>query len=149
MKKIIILIILINISKVNFAQIPITDTVGYLRDSISARRTYFIGKPLSILLNDLKIEVKSYTARVPFNSEQDTIIFAQTSLEFYDNNTLVAKYNHHIISPSIYIVFAMPIQIPKKYFEIGKVLDWTTGWTPQKAAFYGSYIISDLQVWGL
>lgn len=41
------------------------------------------------------------------------------------------------------------IIIPKKMFKIGNVLDWTTGWTLQKAAFFGSYIISDLQVRGL
>jgi hypothetical protein len=28
-------------------------------------------------------------------------------------------------------------------------LDWTTGWTPEKAAFFGDHVISDLQVIGL
>lgn len=149
MKKILILFMFLNISKANYAQVPVTDTLGYLRDSISARRAYYIGKPLSVLLNDLKIQVKSYMAIVPFNSELDTIEFKVTSLDFYSSAVLLTRSNHNIISPHIDIVFAPPILIPKEKFKIGSILDWTTGWTPQKAAFFGSYSISDLQVRGL
>lgn len=149
MRKILILIITLIITKVNFAQAPVTDTIGYLRDSIEAKRTYFIGKPLSVLLSDLKIEIKSYTDRIPFDSEPDTIQFKVTSLQFYSSGVLLTRSNHGIFSPHIDIQFSPPILIPKRLFKSGNVLYWGTGWTPEKAAFFGNYIISDLQVRGL
>ena len=109
MKKLIIIILFLNISKTNFAQLPVTDTIGYLRDSIEAKRAYYIGKPLSVLLNNLRIEVKSYTARVPFSSEPDTFQFRKTTLDFYNNGELITIENHNIISPHIDIVFTPPI----------------------------------------
>lgn len=149
MRKILILIITLIITKINFAQAPVTDTIGYLRDSIEAKRTYFIGKPLSVLLSDLKIEVKSYMDIIPFDSEPDTIQFKVTSLQFYSSGVLLTRSNHGIFSPHIDIQFSPPILIPKRLFKSGNVLYWGTGWTPEKAAFFGNYIISDLQVRGL
>lgn len=69
MKKLLIIVFLLTSSKVNFAQPPVTDTIGYLRDSIEAKREYYIGKPLLVLVNDLKIEIKSYMDIITFDSE--------------------------------------------------------------------------------
>ena len=149
MKNILTLILFLNISNVTLAQTPVTDTIGYLRDSIEAKKTYYIGKPLSVLLNDLKIEVKSYMAIVPFDSEPNIIQFKVTSLDFYSNDVLLTRSYYHITSPHIDITFTPTIQIPKEKFKPGNVLDWTTGWTPEKAAFFGPYTISDLKVRGL
>jgi hypothetical protein len=145
MKKVVTLILFLSIIKINFAQ-SITDTTGYLRDSILARKSFYIGKPLSVLLTNLKIQVKSYTDRIPFDNEPDTIQFKVTSLQFYSSAVLLNRSNHNIKTPNIGIVFLVPIKIPKRYFKHGQLLDWTTEWTPAKAAFFGSYIISDLQV---
>lgn len=149
MKKVLIIMFLLTAAKENFAQLNITDTTAYLRDSISARREYYIGKPLSVLLNDLKIEVKSFMTVVPFDSEPDTIEFKVTSLDFFSNEVLFTRTNSNIVSPHMNIVFTAAIQIPKETFKPGNVLDWTTGWTPEKAAFFGDHVISDLQVIGL
>lgn len=149
MQKTFLLFLFISIAKINFAQVPITDTIGYLRDSIQAKRTYYIGKPLSVLLNDLKLNIVSYTARVPFNTEPEIIQFKVTSLQFYSSGVLLTRSYDKIKTPNIFIEFDQSIPIPRKKFEIGNILDWTTGWTPEKAAFFGDHILSDLQIWGL
>lgn len=145
MKKLFILFLYLSVAKINFAQAPITDTIEYLRDSIEAKRTYYIGKPLSALFK----EIKSYTARIPFDSEPDTILFHRTSLLFYNNQQLVTRQINKVKTTHIEVYFTPPLQIPKTLFQIGNILDWTTGWTPEKAVFFSSYIISDLQVIGL
>ena len=86
---------------------------------------------------------------IPFKNEPDTIQFKVTSLQFYNNTDLVTRHYDHIMSPHIDVIFTPTIQIPKEMFKPGNVLDWTTGWTPEKAAFFGDHVISDLQVIGL
>ena len=58
------------------------DTSAYLQNSIQANKSYYIGKPLNVLLNDLQIEVKSYMDVLPLPSprsdyhRQDCTVFS-------------------------------------------------------------------------
>lgn len=126
----------------------ITDTAAYLVDSIQSKKAYYVGKPLSTLLNDLQISVKSYLPITPIPSLPDTIQFASTLLSFYDLNTIMNKLYFRQKELNIEIRFASPILIPKNSFRKDAFL-YGTEWTPRKANFFGQYILSDIRVNGL
>ncbi len=127
----------------------VTDTTGYLRDSIAAKRAYYIGKPLQTLFNNLWLPIKAYSGELPLPSNPDTIKVYRFALYFYEMPMVISKMLNHQKLLSIEVTFASPILIPKSYFKRGGLLDATKGWTPEKANFYGSYIIADLKVLGL
>ena len=147
MKKIIFTLTFITTITVAKSQI-ITDTTAYLIDSIQAKKAYYVGKPLSTLLNDLRISIKSYQAIVPIPSLPDTISFASTLLRFYDLNTIINKIYFKQKELNIQIYFTPPILIPKNLFEEDALL-YGTEWTPNKANFFGQYILSDIRLRGL
>jgi hypothetical protein len=122
------------------------DTTGYLRDSIAAKRAYYVGKPLQTLFNNLWLPIKDYSGELPLPSNPDTIKIRRFMLYFYEMPKVMSKMLNHQKVLSIEVTFASPILAPKAYFKRGKLLDATKGWTPEKANFYGSYIISDLKV---
>lgn len=146
MKKIFFSIALLFTTGAIYAQV---DTSAYLQNTILANKSYYIGKPLNVLLNDLQIGVKSYSEILPLPSLPDPIIFDRTALYFQSNKDIVMKMLMKIKVPAIEIRFASPIQIPKAYLRKGALLDGSTDWTPAKANFFGQYIISSLDVSGL
>jgi hypothetical protein len=108
-------------------QVP--DTAQYLIDSIQPKLSYYIGKPLKVLLQDLKINPVEYKA--PFYAElpknKDTVSFERTLLEFYNLDARITRTNNGIKSPAIVIWFVSPIPIPKKWLMRGGIfekLDW-------------------------
>lgn len=146
MKKLFLSIALLFTTFAIFAQV---DTSTYLQNSILANKSYYIGKPLNVLLNDLQIAVKSYSEVLPLPSLPDPIIFDRTALYFQSNKEIVMKMLNKNKVPAIEIRFASPIQIPKAYLRKGGLLDCSTDWTTAKANFFGQYIISSLDVTGL
>ena len=147
MKKIIFTLLFIATISVAKSQ-TITDTAAYLIDSIQAKKAYYIGKPLSTLLHDLRISIKSYLPMTPIPSLPDTIPFASTVLSFYYLNTIMNKMYLRQKDLNIHIRFNTPILIPKTSFMIGGFF-YGTEWTTQKANFFGQYILSDINVRGL
>lgn len=63
------------------AQVP--DTAQYLIDSIQPKISYYVGKPLKVLLNDLKIKPVVFRGILPTPEKPDTIMFSTTSLVFF------------------------------------------------------------------
>jgi hypothetical protein len=147
MKKILIILFFTVACKPLSAQT--IDTTAYLRDSIQSRKSFYIGKPLSFLLNDLQLEVKSYSTLLPLPSLPDPIPFQTTTLYFGSSGQILGRQLQKVRTPRIYIRFASPIQIPKAYVRKGGLLDASTDWTPAKANFFGQYTISSLEVAGL
>jgi hypothetical protein len=125
------------------------DTTAYLRDSIQSKKSFYIGKPLSVLLHDLQLEVKSYSELLPLPSLPDPIPFQTTTLFFGSSGQILTRQIQKVRTPQIYIRFASPIQIPKAYLRKGGLLDASTDWTSAKANFFGQYVISSLEVGGL
>ena len=150
-RMILILVLLFCIDTTMTAQITkhfvISDTSKYLRDSIIPKTNYYIGKPLSVLLKDLKIKIKSYTGIIPFDYLPDTINFIETTLDFYTISALSYQIKNKIKTPNLHITFRKPILIPKVYFKSGNFL--AGDWDSRKAAFFGNNIIASIEVRGL
>ena len=146
MKKLILsIIIIVSMSNPLHSQ-SVTDTVGYLRDSIQANRSYFIGNQLSVLLDSLKIGITNVMALTYANDLPDTVVYSRINLAFYDLTRVALSYR----APAyIEIKFSPPISVSKEAFKRGNFLDWSTPWNQVKANFYGQFYISDLQVRGL
>jgi hypothetical protein len=128
-------------------QVP--DTAQYLLDSIQPKFSYYIGKPLKILLDDLKIKVTFYQA-VPRWSKKlkDTIQFSETLLEFYTSSELTKRMSLLIPTPAIEIKFAQPIPIPKSWFMRGGIFE-KDDWDFRKQRFFRNCIIEEIALRGI
>lgn len=147
MKKYITIFFLLAFAKGAQSQI-ITDTTGYLRDSIQAKANYYVGKSLNVLLNDLKLEVKSYLPPVPTPELPDTIGLTRTWLRFTDFNTAMQSTFRKQKKYEIEITFSSPILIPKEQFKEGQFFG-STIWTVPIADFFSTHTLSGLRVIGL
>ena len=151
MKKIILILLVFVITQNIKAQTihvnSISDTSKYLRDSIIPKTNYYVGKPLSILLKDLKVKVKAYLVQTP-NRIPDTLKFNETTLEFNTISIVSTHILNGIKTPNIHIKFATPILIPKLYFKQGYFLE-NCDWDSRKEAFFGNCIIASIEIRGL
>lgn len=127
-------------------QVP--DTAQYLLDSIQPKFSYYIGKPLKVLLNDLKIQPIEYHGVFPIWNKSDTIKFTQTLLEFYTLDERFIRKNNDIKSPAIYIKFAQPIPIHKSWFMEGGIFE-KDDWDFRKQRFFRNCIIEEIALRGI
>lgn len=129
------------------AQVP--DTAQYLLDSIQPKFSYYIGKPLKVLLSDLKIQVVYYHSIPRWDKRlKDTVQFSQTLLNFHTLDDIVNRMGLHIKSPAIYIKFAQPIPIPKTWFmRGGRFEKWD--WDLQKERFFRNFIVGEIGLRGI
>ena len=151
MKKIILLLTLMYAfnCKAQFHIVPpIADTAKYLKDSIVPKTSYYIGKPLNVLLKDLKVKVKSYIGVIPFDYLPDTIEFKETTLSFISISSVSFRIKTKMKTPNIYIKFVQPLYIPKQYFKQGYFLE-NSDWDTYKNNYFGQFIISSLEVRGI
>jgi len=129
------------------AQVP--DTAQYLLDSIQPKFSYYIGKPLKVLLSDLKIQVVYYHSIPRWDKRlKDTIPFSRTLLEFYTSSEITNRMSLLIKSPAIEIKFAQPIPIPKAWFMEGGRFEKDV-WDLQKERFFRNYIIGEIELRGI
>ncbi|GMV78812.1 MAG: hypothetical protein AMXMBFR79_19420 [Chitinophagaceae bacterium] len=128
------------------AQVP--DTTRYILDSIQPKFSYYIGKPLKVLLDDLKIQPIEYHGVFPVWNKSDTIKFTQTLLEFHTLDERIIRKNNDIKSPAIYIKFAQPIPISKTWFMEGGRFE-KRDWDLQKERFFRNYIIGEIAIRGI
>lgn len=148
MKKIILcLVILLNFksSKIQ-AQVP--DTAQYLIVSIQPKISYYIGKPLKVLLNDLKIKPTRFTGVLPTPEKPDTIRFKETWFDFYTPTDYDKRASMSIKSAGMHIKFAQPILIPKSWFWYGGKFEKRT-WDRIKRRFFENCIIGSLEIDGI
>lgn len=162
MKKNIILIIFLLCSTIVFAskrQDTQIDTIQYLRDSVEAVKTKYIGKPLNILLSDLKIQPVGLLNLIdPQYPKKDTVyqsvIYLYFDLREFTPEVMLSSArtkgsvgnttvpNLHI--PCLMITFLNPVPILSTDLEYGHILcgfDWTSA----KANIFGSYVISNVE----
>jgi hypothetical protein len=141
------LVIMLTIFK---GKTQVSDTTQYLIDRIQSKASYYVGKPLKALLQDLQIQPVCFDGIVFFTEHKgkDTIDYEDTRLNFYSNNTLVSRMYHGIKSPSIYIKFAQPIPIPKTWFmRGGRFEKWD--WDLQKERFFRNFIVGEIGLRGI
>jgi hypothetical protein len=149
MKKIIICILIVFFTNTLVAQTLITDTTKYLRDSIEARKTSFVGKNLNYFLSNLKISVKDYLMEPPLPNRPDTLKIKRIVLYFNTASKVALANLQGKKNPGIVIIFNIPKLVPKAYLKRGGILDFGTLWNSTKANFLGNCVIQNLYVEGL
>ncbi|MCC6634379.1 MAG: hypothetical protein IT251_02610 [Chitinophagaceae bacterium] len=151
MKSIIKLLVCITvlITNIKKAESQVPDTAQYLLDSIQPKFSYYIGKPLKVLLSDLKIQVVYYHSIPRWDKRlKDTVQFSQTLLNFHTLDDIVNRMGLHIKSPAIYIKFAQPIPIPKAWFMHGGRFEKDV-WDLQKERFFRNFIVGEIAIRGI
>lgn len=153
MKSIIKLLVCITvlITNIKKAESQVPDTTRYILDSIQPKFSYYIGKPLKVLLDDLKIQPIEYHGVFPVWNQPDTINFLRTVLEFYSLNDRINRrqwYSSGIKSPAIIIKFSQPIPIPKSWFMEGGIFE-KRDWDIRKQRFFRNCIIGEIDLDGI
>ena len=137
--------IVLIINKTN-AQVP--DTAQYLIDSILPKASYYAGKPLKTLLNDLKIKPTVFQGILPTPEKPDTIMFKSTNLDFYTIAECDNRQANYLKCACIHIEFVQPIPIPKSWFWYGGKFEKRT-WDRVKRRFFENCIIGSLSIRGI
>jgi hypothetical protein len=144
MKKIIIISVLfLIISNVLLAQVA--DTTAYLRDSVVAKKSNYIGRPLKNVLTDLRINIISEYAYVQYQKGMaDTVKIGR--LDFNFHNQLRALQYPELAA--VLCIRFVPLKIPSIYFKAGNVLGWLDGWTISKKSFFSDdrFIVTDIEL---
>ena len=128
------------------AQVP--DTAQYLIDSIQPKISYYVGKPLKVLLNDFKIKPVVFRGILPTPEKPDTIMFNNTTLGFFTIAECDRRGSISLKCASLYIEFAQPIPIPKSWFWYGGKFEKRT-WDRIKRRFFENCIIGSLSIRGI
>jgi hypothetical protein len=119
---------------------PISDSLSYLKEIVKNRQKY-INQPLSVLLGDLKIQVKSYMSDISFTRDLGTgmtISFDGTGITS-NKETGVVGYGE---PAELYIKWQKPISKT----EARRHLNGTASgvWTAAEQEYYGKQIVDDV-----
>jgi hypothetical protein len=144
MKKIIVLIILfigIAFSKQVNAQINsgVPDTLAYLQ-TIVANKVLYIGKPFSVLVDSLKIQIKFFSPFSGLSAHIDKE--TSTSFSFYFPQNADEIY---LTYPCLDIIWQTPLNKPQSMLLYNQ--NPIGGWSAAVAAFYSTAIIAEIKVW--
>ncbi len=129
------------------------DTLAYVKANFENNKDFYIGKPVSVLLNDFEIPVLSGNSspsfRVYFNdvrlffvgyeqrrNECASIVCTVSFTQEYPDVELIEQLYESII-PGF-------SEQPARLLEPGEANIYD--WTPKHAAFYGSRIIKDIEI---
>lgn len=122
------------------------DTVTYLKANFETNKSYYIGKPVSVLLSDLELTVLSYTPAQDMNFKRSNGVM----LCFMSYSEKHQKAIKHLKNLSFYIEFQTPVPNEEfgNYFlslkanGVVNVYDWGT----YPINFYKDRIIKDIKV---
>ena len=121
------------------AQSPgVQDTLVYLK-SIVANKSQYIGKPFSVVLNSLQIQIKYFSPRESIHYDKNKETSTLFSFYFPKNSEEI-----YLIYPSLEIYwkpYLNAVQSELLYSQCQNV-----GWSPAVAAFYENALISDMRV---
>ena len=139
MKKILILtFIMLTLLKYNgkAQTYGVPDTLVYLQN-IVANKAFYIGKPFSILLDSMKIQIKCFSpfASIPHDKNKET----STSYGFYfplNENYMFLTY------PRIRIFWEIPLNASQSQALYSTRL----GWSQPIIAFYSSAVIKNIDI---
>ena len=127
--------------------VTFTDTLSYLKTNFDTNKAFYIGKPVSTLLGDLELQVRSND--VTPNIDAGTIIdfsllFISTTESFRrrENNGKIVyvqiTFNQPVLESDLDVLYGqVRATYPNNIFD----------WNPLDATFYGSRIIKDIQVY--
>jgi hypothetical protein len=145
MKKIVSILVILYMHYAAMAQVA--DTTAYLRDSIVGKKSYYMGKPLKVLLLDLKIKPTfdhTFVFYVPAK-EKDTTNLARIDFQFCNPIEMIKYPNLNLCL----LVRFTPVRIPCLLFKAGCVLGCLDPWTNQKQTYYmqDTMVVTDIQLY--
>ena len=117
---------------------PVTDTLSYL-NTIVANKASYVGKPFSVLMNDLQIQIKFFFPFADLN--HDKTKETSTEFSFYFPPTAEEIY---LTYPSLEITWQTNLNASQSralYTQYRAL-----GWSNEVATFYSSGIIADIRV---
>jgi hypothetical protein len=116
----------------------VLDTLGYLK-TIASNKANYIGKPFSVLLKELKIQIKYFSpfARLPYDKTKET----STSFCFYFPLT---EHEIYLIYPCLDIYWQIPLDALRSSYLYSHYSE--VGWNATIASFYKKGIIADIKV---
>lgn len=140
MKKIFLILVFSTLAflKNTRAQSPVTDTLAYLQ-TIVANKSFFIGKPFSVLQDSLKIQIKFFSpfGSIPHDKRKET----STSFSFYFPLTPDDMW---LTYPKLRISWSPYLNADQSDLLYGQ--NNGGGWSPNVASFYATGIIADIRI---
>ncbi len=124
---------IISVSKAQTS--PITDTTAYLK-TIESKKSYFIGRPFSVLLDSLKIPIKVF---IPKAYAFDVAKEKSTFFHFNSPNFL-----EDFAEKRLWIEWATP-RDAKASDVIFSATDTAGAWTTAARDFYKTAVIKDIK----
>jgi len=116
------------------------DTLKYLQTNfLSTNKDFYKGKPLSILLNDLEIDVKAYSG----SSGRDLNYSKSLSLNFYSRQQKKDKIKEKK-NPLVLIIDWEAELTQQKIIELLRKNDGR--WTEEEKKYYGQHNIQDIEM---
>lgn len=118
----------------------IKDTLAYMQSEIISKKEKYLNKELSILLNDMKIPIKSYTRSIAPNNRY---IVPSISLSFNNSNEtsyrIMVFHDNPVI---VWVKWATPL--PADSVSLLLIKSKNKGeWEESERQYYGKQIVKD------
>jgi hypothetical protein len=122
----------------------ITDTMYYVQTEFIAKKQKYINKPLDSILNDLKIDIKSY---IPGSAHNNKYITPNISLSFCTKNeTNYRSALPGVIKPVIvWVAWQNPLPKDSVHNLLVKSID-PGDWGVAERKYFGKQIVKDFGV---
>jgi len=115
------------------------DTLKYLQTNFLTNKDFYKGKPLSLLLHDLEIDIKAYSGA----SGRDLNFSNSVSLNFYSRQQKKNKIKEK--SNPLVLIIDWEVELPQQ--KIVELLRKNDGrWTDEEKKYYGQHIIKDIEM---
>lgn len=140
MKNILIIMIIFLSAFINKADAQnngLPDTLVYLQNIVTNKSNY-IGRPFSVLLNDLQIQIKFFSpfGIIPYDKTKET----STSFAFYFPNSAL---DHYLSYPRLRISWQPYLD---NIYSNSLHDQFNGGWVPTVISYYSNAIISDIEI---
>ncbi|MCW2120947.1 hypothetical protein [Flavobacterium sp. 7A] len=116
------------------------DTLLYIQTKILDRKEYYIGKKFEVLLNDLNLQIGSFSYIPNHNNIKIT---SYSYFEFYDYSQRIKKLEKGEIPVNLVVTWQTPLytdELDKLIIDRTKRGEWTT----QKKAYFKEQIVGDV-----
>ena len=122
----------------------IIDTLAYIKSAFIEKKEKYINKQLSVLLNDLKIQVKSYKTGIAANNRN---IVPNISLSFYSSGESSYREAVSTVKPNIiWVTWKKPLPADSvSAILINKNINKREWGEPEKN-YYGKQIVKDFGI---
>jgi hypothetical protein len=116
----------------------LSDTVNYLQVKVIDQKSKFIGQPMSVLLKELSIPIKSFIS-MPNNNHLE--VSRGTDFYFEDRNTVSLYISNRERKPWLYIVWKEPVSSDSALSLSRK---YQSNWSNETATYFGKQVVKDI-----